>query len=84
MALQKMEVPFILKTKKSVAHAFMVVLANASKYGTGAVINPEGIIDDGIFEVVIVTKLSFIELLKMLFRPKQFNPEKIEIFHANY
>lgn len=80
---QKMEVTIHLKNEEIVAHAFMVVLANASKYGTGAVINPEGKIDDGIFEVIIVHKLSFIELLKMLFRPKQFNPEKIEIFHAN-
>ncbi len=62
--------------------AFMVVLANASKYGTGAVINPKGVSDDGIFEVVIIRKLALSELLKMLFRPGVFNPKKIEILSA--
>ncbi len=62
--------------------AFMVVLANASKYGTGAVINPEGDLHDGLFEVVIVRKLAFVELLKMLFRPRAFNPKNIEVFKA--
>lgn len=62
--------------------AFMVVLANASKYGTGAVINPEGVLDDGYFEVVIIRKLAISELIKMLFKPQPFNPTKIETFHA--
>ncbi len=62
--------------------AFMVVLANASKYGTGAVINPKGLSDDGIFEVVIIRKLAISELLKMLFRPGIFNPQKIETLSA--
>jgi diacylglycerol kinase family enzyme len=63
--------------------AFMIVLANASKYGTGAVINPEGRINDGLFEVVIVRQLSISQLLKMLFRPGPFNPTKIETHHAS-
>ncbi|QIA09313.1 diacylglycerol/lipid kinase family protein [Draconibacterium halophilum] len=46
--------------------AFMVVLANASKFGTGAVINPEGKVDDGLFELVIIRPESFTEFLKML------------------
>lgn len=60
--------------------AFMVALANASKYGTGAVLNPEGVVHDGYFEVVIVKHLHFASLLRMLLRPGLFNPEKIEIF----
>ena len=59
--------------------AFMVALANASKYGTGAVINPEGKLDDGLFEVIIVKKLSIVALLKMLLKPGLFNTTKIEI-----
>lgn len=62
--------------------AFMVVLANASKYGTGAIINPQGSISDGYFEVVIVKKLAVSELLKMLFKVQRFNPEKIQCFRA--
>ncbi|TDH20044.1 YegS/Rv2252/BmrU family lipid kinase [Segetibacter sp. 3557_3] len=63
-------------------NAVMLVLANASKYGTGAVINPEGDLYDGLFEVIIVRKLAFSELVKMWFRPQPFNPKKIEVLHA--
>lgn len=34
--------------------AEMVVIANATKYGTGAIINPTGKIDDGQFEICII------------------------------
>ncbi len=79
---RKMQVTIQEKNTQIKRIAFMVVLANASKYGTGAVINPEGVLDDGYFEVVIVRKLALSELLKMLFRPQPFNPQKIETFHA--
>lgn len=62
--------------------AYMVVLANASKYGTGGVINPEGDVSDSMFEVVIVKKLNVFAVLNGLIRGKQFRPEKIEIFHT--
>ena len=64
-------------------NAFMVVLANASKYGTGAVINPMGQLDDGNFEVVIVRRLSIPALFKMLLKPGPFNTNKIETFHSS-
>ena len=62
--------------------AFMVVLANASKYGTGAVINPVGQVHDGFFEVIVVRRLALSELLKMLIKPQPFNPKKIETIQA--
>src|SRR5690606_15930640 len=49
--------------------ALVVILANASKYGFGAVINPGGDLRDGLFEVVIVRRLAVSELFKMWFRP---------------
>ncbi len=60
--------------------AYMVVIANARKYGTGANINPDGQIDDGKFEVVVVRKLNVIELLKALLTEKSFHPNRIEVF----
>jgi diacylglycerol kinase (ATP) len=66
-----------MKTK-----AYMVVIANASKYGTGAVINPKGNIGDGIFEIVIVRKLSLSQLFRMFLSYKNFNPKKVEVFQA--
>lgn len=63
--------------------AYMIVLANAGKYGTGATINPVGALDDGKFEVVVVRKLNFWELLKMLVTHKPFEKEKVEIISTS-
>jgi diacylglycerol kinase (ATP) len=63
-------------------NAYMVVIANASKYGTGAVINPEGNIGDGVFEIVIVRKLSLSQLFRMFISYKNFNPKKVEVFQT--
>ena len=62
--------------------AYMIVLANASKYGTGAVINPEGNVGDGVFEIVVVRKLSLFELFKMFLSYRNFNPKKVEVFQT--
>lgn len=62
--------------------AYMIVIANAQTYGTGAVINPEGKLDDGLFEIVVVRKLNILELLKMLITHKPFHPNRIEVFQA--
>ncbi|WP_212004225.1 diacylglycerol kinase family protein [Chitinophaga sp. HK235] len=62
--------------------AFMIVLANAGKYGTGACINPYSDLSDGIFEVVLIKRLSLLEGLKMLFVRRPFNPHKTEIIRA--
>lgn len=76
---EKMQVIIRTKDTEVWRNAFMVVLANARMYGTGAVINPEGKRDDGVFEVIIVRRLSLGSLLKMLLKPGMFNPHKIEI-----
>lgn len=69
-------------TKQLHYRAFMVVIANARMYGTGAIINPEGELADGAFEVIILRSLSFWEILKMFWRYKPFDPKKIRIFPA--
>lgn len=61
-------------------NAVMVVLANATKYGTGAVINPKGKLDDGLFEIVVIKKISFSEIIKMMITHKDFDPRKTELF----
>ena len=64
-------------------NAYMIVIANARKYGTGAVINPEGNLSDGLFEIIIFRKFPVLELFKMLLSYKKFNPKKVEIFQTN-
>ncbi|MGZ5285559.1 MAG: diacylglycerol/lipid kinase family protein [Flavisolibacter sp.] len=60
--------------------AYMVVLANARKYGTGANINPDGDLSDGKFEIVVVRKLNLLEIFKALFTDRSFHPRRIEVF----
>ena len=60
--------------------AFMVVLANARKYGTGGNINPDGDISDGYFEVVVLRRINLVEVLKALLTERSFDPTKIEVF----
>lgn len=68
----------ILKLK-----AAMIVLANAKKYGSGAVINPLGNLEDEVFEVVVIKKTSLVEIFKMMVTHSAFNPQKTEIFQTD-
>ena len=54
--------------KNIIRKAVSITFANASKYGTGAVINPEGILDDGKFELVIVKPFPRIKLLSIAWK----------------
>ena len=77
---QTLHVDIVTDKGKFHRRAYMIVLANASKYGTGATINPEGKVDDGFFEVVVVRKLNFWGLLNALITHKTFHKDKAEIF----
>jgi diacylglycerol kinase family enzyme len=46
--------------------AYMIVLANARRYGTGAVINAKGQLDDGKFEICIIRDITLWSLLRTL------------------
>ncbi|WP_276346336.1 diacylglycerol kinase family protein [Daejeonella sp. JGW-45] len=59
-----------------------ITFANASKYGTGAVINPKGVIDDGRFELVIVKPFPRVQLLSIawkMFRGQLHTSDYVEI-----
>lgn len=79
-----MQVSIETKNREIKREALMVVIANATMYGTGAIINPDGDLYDGLFEVIIVKKLAISELIKMLFKAKRFNPKKVEVFHTKH
>lgn len=63
-------------TKKGI----MLALANSKKFGTGAVVNPKGKIDDGIFEVLLFKKLDLFEILKTLNEGKELSSDFVESF----
>ncbi|EIA09184.1 transcription regulator protein [Flavobacterium frigoris PS1] len=46
--------------------ARMIVIANSKKYGTGVVINPNGIMNDGKFEIIILKNLDFMVFGKII------------------
>ena len=46
--------------------AQMLVIANSKKYGTGVVINPEGIMNDGKFELVVLKNLDLSIFAKII------------------
>jgi diacylglycerol kinase (ATP) len=64
-------------------NAAMIVIANATKYGTGALINPAGKLDDDVFEVIVLKRISLKEIFKMLISHTPYDPEKTEIFQTS-
>ena len=63
--------------------AMMIVIANATKYGSGAIINPIGKLDDDLFEVIVMKKISIREMFKMVYSHEEYDSEKTEVFQTN-
>ena len=80
---QAMPITLTLGKKIINTRAVMIVIANATKYGSGAVINPMGSLEDDLFEVIVLKKISVVELFKMLVSHSAFNPAKTEVFQTN-
>ncbi len=79
---RRMQVKLQIDDKYISRDAAMVVIANATMYGNGVVINPAGSLYDDVFEVVIIRKISFSEILKMRFTQRDFDPRKTELFQT--
>lgn len=58
----------------------MVAIANAKKFATGAVINPKGKMDDGIFEVLVFKNLNVVNILKTLNEDSERHSDFVESF----
>jgi YegS/Rv2252/BmrU family lipid kinase len=59
--------------------ARMIVIANSKKYGTGVVINPDGVLNDGKFELVILKNLDIMIFGEIIMGNMPLNHEDIEI-----
>lgn len=68
--LKESEEPFVATisaNNKKVQHvARMIVIANSKKYGTGVIINPNGAMNDGKFELVILKSLDLLLIGKII------------------
>jgi YegS/Rv2252/BmrU family lipid kinase len=80
---KKMQVQFKVDDRDIKADAAMVVVANATKYGTGFLINPDGKLDDKLFEVILIKEYAVMEILKIWISRLPWNPKKIERFQAS-
>jgi len=80
----KMNVLLKLNGKTVKSAAAMVALANATQYGTGLKINPNGNLKDELFEVILVKDYSYLEILKLWFTRLPINPKKIEVFQTDH
>lgn len=80
---QIMEVEIQMNKKSIKIIAAVIVIANATKYSSGAIINPIGKLNDALFEVIAVKKISIYEIFKMAFSHAAYNPDKTEIFQTN-
>ncbi|MFH6989095.1 diacylglycerol/lipid kinase family protein [Flavobacterium collinsii] len=69
-ALKESEEPFVATisaNNETVEHtARMIVIANSQKYGTGVIINPNGAMNDGKFELVILKSLDLLLIGKII------------------
>lgn len=63
--------------------ANVIIMANSQKYGTGVVINPNGKIDDGKFEIVIFKNLDWLMVGKILLGNMPIEGTDIEIISTD-
>ncbi|WP_316755715.1 diacylglycerol/lipid kinase family protein [Pedobacter aquatilis] len=80
---KRMDVELKLKNEIVKSRAAMVAIANATMYGSGLKINPDGKLDDKLFEIILVKDYSYLEILKIWITKLPFNPKKIEIFQTD-
>ena len=82
-----LEEPFIATIQANnqtmVCMARMIVIANSKKYGTGVVINPDGVVNDGKFELVILKNLDLVVFVKIITGNIPINTEDVEIISTD-
>lgn len=61
----------------------MIVIANSTKYGTGVVINPDGVMNDGKFELVILKNLDLLIFSEIVLGNMPLDSENIEIISTD-
>ena len=80
---RKMRIELTCKGEKIESDAAMVAIGNATTYGSGLKINPDGRLDDKLFEVILVKDYSYFEIFKVWIGKGRFNPKKVEVFQTD-
>ena len=85
--LWELEEPFnaiiSVNNRKIECEARMIVIANSKKYGTGIVINPDGVLYDGKFEIVILKKFDLFIFGEIITGNIPVNLDEIEIISSD-
>ena len=85
-ALIKSDFPFhfsiTIEGEVHYREGFLLAIANAQKYGTGATINPIGKLDDGRFEILVFKKFDIPQILKTFREEVELSEDFLEIFPA--
>ncbi|SMO63361.1 lipid kinase, YegS/Rv2252/BmrU family [Flavobacterium resistens] len=85
--LTESEEPFVATisaNNETVNHvARMIVIANSQKYGTGVIINPNGAMNDGKFELVILKSLDLLLIGKIITGNMPIDSEDIVIISTD-
>lgn len=76
----EMPFSFEITTDQGTVHqeGILLGIANASHYGTGAQVNPDGKMDDGKFEVLVFKKLDMIDIAQTLRQEPQLDADFME------
>jgi YegS/Rv2252/BmrU family lipid kinase len=69
--------------QKTTCEASMIVIANSKKYGTGVVINPNGYMNDGKFELVILKNLDLLVFGKIISGNIPLDTDDVEIISTD-
>lgn len=76
------QVTVVADSRKIECEARMVVIANSQKYGTGVTINPNGKMNDGKFEIVILKNLDVVVFGKIVTGNMPLDSDDVEIVTA--
>lgn len=68
--------------KSVTIRAEIILVANATTYGTGVVVNPVGKLDDNVFEVIAITDITLTDLLKSSLKTLRLNESTAKIFQV--
>lgn len=81
--LSEQDPPFMVKVSANnrviECEARMIVIANSQKYGTGVTINPDGKMDDGKFEIVILKNLDMVVFGRIVTGNMPIDTDDVEI-----
>jgi len=75
------EISFNNKIRK--VRADLILIANATMYGTGVVVNPVGRLDDNVFELIVIRDLTVKDLLNSSLHTFRLGESKTEIIQVS-